>query len=82
MPIKFFTMRNRIYLLALLSILFFNSCQKDEITNTEVSPPASEYSHRIALTWNQLFLEMERFTPGYRPPISARSSGYINLIAY
>ncbi len=75
-------MRNRIYLLAFFAIIFFNSCQKDELTTNETSLPASKYSHRIALTWNQLFLELERFTPGYRPPISARSNGYINLIAY
>ncbi|MBK8634486.1 MAG: hypothetical protein IPN72_13345 [Saprospiraceae bacterium] len=75
-------MRNRIYLLAFFAIIFFNSCQKDELTTNETSLPASTYSHRLALTWNQLFLELERFTPGYRPPISARSNGYINLIAY
>ncbi len=65
----------------LMFILFFNSCQKDEVVVIQ-SNPASDYAHSVPLTWNQLFLELERFSPGYRPPVSARNHGYINLIAY
>lgn len=56
------------------------SCEKDE-------PPVDRdrdrfYGHELALEWNRLFLDAERFTTGYRPPVSARASGYIGLIAY
>jgi hypothetical protein len=42
----------------------------------------SEFSGEVPLAWNKLFLDLERFTPGYRPPISARTSGYVGLAAY
>ncbi len=29
-----------------------------------------------------LFLELERYAPGYRPPVAARALAYINLAAY
>jgi membrane-associated phospholipid phosphatase len=76
-------MKKNLYLLFTVSLLMVSSCQKDDddiiIVN---SSPASQYSFNIPLTWNQLFLEVERYTPGYRPPVSARNFGYINLIAY
>lgn len=57
------------------------SCQKeDEVF--EVSIEASGYSNNIPLTWNQLFLEVERYSPGYKPAVSARNYAYINLMAY
>ncbi|GLR17470.1 vanadium-dependent haloperoxidase [Portibacter lacus] len=68
------------YYLIFALILLVGACQKDEIQT--VDTPASEYSHNIPLKWNQLFLVMERFTPGYKPPVSARNNAYINLIAY
>lgn len=36
----------------------------------------------ISLAWNQLSLELERHTMGYRPPVSARMFGYIEMAAY
>lgn len=71
----------KILLLSIGFMLVFISCQKDELEIVN-STPASDYSFNIPLTWNQLFLEMERYSPGYRPPVSARNHAYINLIAY
>ncbi len=62
-------------------LLLISSCQKDEVVIVQ-SSPASDYSHSVPLTWNQLFLDLERYSPGYRPPVSARNHAYINLIAY
>lgn len=45
-------------------------------------PGTTQYSNEVALKWNQFFLDIERFTPGYRPPVSARASAYIGLAAY
>lgn len=67
----------------LLLVLVFNGCSKDE--DVVVVAPAADLadtSAEIALEWNQLFLEVERYTPGYRPPVSARTAAYIGLTAY
>lgn len=69
----------RIFIPFMVVMFFITSCQKDEIVT---NIPASQYSHKFPLTWNRLFLEVERFSPGYRPPVSARSHGFINFIAY
>ncbi len=72
---------NRIYYPLLALLFVFASCQKDDDVIVQ-SDPASGFSHQVPLIWNQLFLEMERYSPGYRPPISARSHGLINFAAY
>lgn len=46
-----------------------------------------DYSHLklngdVALEWYKLYLEMERYTPGYRVVISARTLAYVSLAAY
>lgn len=64
---------------ALFSVLLI-SCQKDAVI---LEPePSAPLSNEIALEWNKLLLEVERFTPGYKPPVSARSTAYIGLTAY
>jgi len=69
------------YLAILFGTLIFtlNSCEKDSI---DPGLRNQQYDHDLALSWNRLFLDAERFTSGYRPPVSARASGYIGLIAY
>ncbi|GJM32488.1 MAG: hypothetical protein DHS20C18_14890 [Saprospiraceae bacterium] len=56
------------------------SCQKENYYKD--SQPAANFTSKVPLSWNRLFLEVERYTPGYKPPVSARTSGYIGLIAY
>lgn len=70
------------FLPLLLAFAFLlGSCQKDD-EEIKTSSPAAEFSRRIPLTWNQLYLEVERYCPGYKPPVSARNYAYINFIAY
>ncbi|MCB9050536.1 MAG: vanadium-dependent haloperoxidase [Lewinellaceae bacterium] len=71
----------KFYLLSLAFTLLLNACQKDDAVVVS-SNPASQFSHNIPLRWNQLYLEVERFCPGYKPPVSARNNAYINLAAY
>lgn len=75
-------MKKKFYLLLILPLFLVSSCQKEEDDIVVTSSAASQYSYNIPLTWNQLFLTVERYSPGYRPPVSARNFGYINLIAY
>ncbi len=37
---------------------------------------------QIALEWNQLMLDAEVYTEGYRGPVAARAYGYVGLAAY
>lgn len=74
---------NKFYLFFTSALLFLVSCQQDDdIPIIVESPGTAQYSHKIPLTWNQLFLEFERYSPGYRPPVSARNHAYINFMAY
>lgn len=52
---------------------------KDEVAPT---PTISTLEATVGIQWMDLFLEVERYAPGYRPPVAARALGYINLAAY
>lgn len=64
--------------LALMVLL--PACQKDDTSPT--APLAATYDSEVATKWNELLLEVERYTPGYLPPVSARSFAYVGLTAY
>lgn len=61
-------------------ILLFSGCENDSIDPHYPKP--DDYDYTVPLAWNNLFLDVERYTPGYRPPVSARTAGYIGLTAY
>jgi len=54
------------------------SCGKDATTEA----PDMQRATRVAVEWNTLLLELERHTPGYRPPVSARMFAYVEMAAY
>jgi membrane-associated phospholipid phosphatase len=62
-------------------LAFITSCTPDPPLRT-TSPSPDTYSAEIPLAYHELFLDLERFTQGYRPPVSARSSAYIGLVGY
>ncbi|MCB0687959.1 MAG: hypothetical protein KDC53_15590, partial [Saprospiraceae bacterium] len=70
-----------IYPLLVIVTVFWFGCQKDEVV-FEDPKPSRDYPRKVPLLWNQLYLKIERFTPGYKPPVSARNMAYINLSAY
>ncbi len=72
-------MRKYFYPIVILAF-FWASCSKDEINENYKN--SDQYNAQIPLIWNKFYLEIERFTPGYRPPVSARNIAYINLAAY
>lgn len=70
-------------LMALLAFVLF-TCEKDDpgdVTGDTSGDPLKE-SYELARSWNLVQLDVERFTPGYRPPIAARTLGYTGLAAY
>ncbi|MEZ4948493.1 MAG: hypothetical protein R2784_03745 [Saprospiraceae bacterium] len=62
-------------------VILISGCKKDDI-NLPENDLSFSYNYKVPLVWNQMFLEMERYSPGYRPPVSARTFAYLNLMAY
>lgn len=69
-------------LLPVALFLFFAGCRPDKNDPVETLNLTAAYNNEVALKWNELLLEVERFTPGYLPPVSARAFGYVGLTAY
>lgn len=44
--------------------------------------PEHRIATEVSLEWNRLMLDLERHTPGYRPPVSARAFAYVGMAAY
>lgn len=70
-------------LLGLLASLVF-TCEKDYLTENrdESSSDPQKESFELAQTWNEVQLDVERFTKGYRSPVAARTLAYTGLAAY
>jgi hypothetical protein len=66
----------------LVLALFISGCVNTAPTDTVEQKNVAEFAPTVALKWNELFLDLERNTDGYRPPISARTLGYVGLAAY
>jgi hypothetical protein len=44
--------------------------------------PACAYGNQVFLKWNAVFLEIDRYAPGFRPSPGPRSLAYMGLSAY
>ena len=69
------------FLFSTLIMVLIASCKEDDVLTPEKTL-ASSYDNEVVTKWNDLLLDVERFTPGYLPPVSARAFGYIGLAAY
>ncbi len=52
------------------------------LVNGKKSSPISEPAVAVALDWNKHVLVADRFTEGFRAPVSARAEAYIGLAAW
>jgi membrane-associated phospholipid phosphatase len=75
--------------LLLFLIIGFISCRQDEALDDtpddvidEETVKTKDFDNSVALDWMDLFLELERYTPGYRPPVSGRSAAYAGIAGY
>lgn len=76
-------LNSQLPLVLLLSVVFvLVGCRKDTDLIPENPTLTRSYDSEVAQEWNWFLLELERFTPGFRPPASARAFAYINLAAY
>ncbi|MGE5355918.1 MAG: phosphatase PAP2 family protein [Deltaproteobacteria bacterium] len=62
-------------------VFFLNSCT-DETVDTVSSELAKTYDASVVLAWNDLLVDIDRYSPGYRPPAAARMMAYTGLAAY
>ncbi len=71
----------RLCLTAIAFLALLPACQRDD-KPIETQPLTAAYDNEVVVKWNELLLDVERFTPGYLPPVSARAFAYIGLAAY
>jgi PAP2 superfamily len=71
----------RIFLFVTSLQLLIVGCKKDDPTVVQAGS-VENYDANVALGWYTIFAELERFTPGYRPPIAGRAAAYVGLAAY
>ncbi len=67
-------------LLIILLLFTVAACNR----NQDVTPQKklNEYDADIVLKWGLLFLDLDQYAPGYRPPVAARALAYISLAGY
>lgn len=72
------------FIVSLLSLaLIFDSCKKDDpVAPDPVSNETKSYDAKVPLSWNNLLVEIDRYSSGYRPPAAARLMAYSGLAAY
>lgn len=87
--IKFSHMKNTNLVLYLFLIVFsaglisISSCGKDnEATSNDSLSLTKSFNSEIPLAWYTLLLDIDRYSPGYRPPAAARMMAYIGIAAY
>jgi PAP2 superfamily len=61
-------------------ILFTVACKR--LPEPTVFKSVAEYDHKVALDWNENFLEVERYAAGYRPGPAPRALAYLGISAY
>lgn len=67
--------------LALMFSVF--ACKNDDRDDQDFQPVlAKNYSNEVPLKWFQLFQDIDRVAPGYRPPAAARMLAYTGLAGY
>ncbi len=62
----------------LLGIVLGQSCRH----LGDLESPEHQMATEATIAWNKLMLDLERYTPGYRPPVSARMFAYVEMAAY
>lgn len=83
---NFFARKYKILLLPLVIGVLFTSCKEKNTTEdpdpVSVSKATSEFDASIATRWTDLQLNLIKSTPGYAPPVAARTLAYTSLALY
>lgn len=67
-----------VLLLPFVVVLYLVACSRDETEDTA----ERRHAFQVALRWNQYLLELDRFSEGYCPPVSARMFAYSGLAVW
>lgn len=54
-------------------------CKKDSVDNPSL---ARDYGAEVPMAWFRLLEQVDRHSPGYRPPAASRMFGYIGIAGY
>lgn len=74
-----------------MTLLFMQACSQDDplddligdATSTDTgNATVSDATTQLIVDWNELWLEIDRYTSGMRPNATARALAYIHLAAY
>ncbi len=76
------TLRLLLPFLLLAGLFGIQSCSEDPDSTFVASTETAAYTADVPVEWYRLFEEIDRYAPGYRPPIAARALGYIGLAGY
>jgi hypothetical protein len=77
-----FSIQHRILLFAIFLLsLVVSSCKQDS-PEQGVSPLAESYDYKVFKSWNDKFLELDRYAAGNRPGTGPRALAYLGLSAY
>ncbi|MBK6785188.1 MAG: hypothetical protein IPG79_16625 [Saprospiraceae bacterium] len=60
--------------------MFITSCTNDINDSSTEFKQASEYNADVPYEWFELMIEIDRYSPNYRPPAASRMMGYIDLL--
>jgi hypothetical protein len=74
-----------LFILMVMGVLFTSCKDKSTIENADpvsVSKATSEFDANIATRWADLQLILIKSTPGYAPPVAARTLAYTSLALY
>ena len=80
---KIFQLSKPLALLLFVGGIFLMPACSD--VNVEVVSPyvdAHKFDNQVFLEWNNTFMEIERYAPGYRPGPAPRALAYLGLSAY
>ncbi|MCE2789297.1 MAG: vanadium-dependent haloperoxidase [Saprospiraceae bacterium] len=75
-------LKNPIY--ALLFFVFLISCSQDVDTDNQQNAfkKVSDYDYKVSHDWNEVFLQIEKNSAGYRPGPAPRAVAYLGLAVY
>ena len=65
----------------LAAVLIISGCRKDD-NNLEVTNLVKRHTALVPWSWNELFLEVDRYADGYRPGPAPRALAYLGLSAF
>ena len=68
--------------LMLSGVMFVYSCSDVKVEVDQPYANAHQFDKSVYLDWNNTFLEIERYAPGYRPGPAPRALAYLGLSAY